>query len=401
MLRVTSLFGLILLVGVAWALSENRRAISWRFVGWGLGLQFVIGVLLLLTPLERPVFAGMAKVVDVLTAATLAGAGFVFGKLADFSASGSMLAFQVLPVIIFVSALSSLLYYLRVIPVVVQGVAWCMRRTLKTSGAETLGTALLIFMGIESLTAVRAYMRNMTRSELCTLMTAFMGTIAGSVLIIYANFGVQPGHLLAASLMSAPASIMFAKLLVPETETPETSGDTRAKVEITSRNMFDALTDGATLGLQVALQVGALLIVFVGLVYLLNALCGAVTGYTFTDLMGIAFRPVAFFLGVPLKDVAAVGNLLGTKTVLNEFLAYEQLAPMISEQALTPRSITIASYALCGFANPGSIGIAIGGMAGLAPERRPEITALGVRSFIGGTLACFSTACVAGILIHV
>lgn len=396
-----SLIGLVLLVGIAWAISENRRAISWRFVVWGLGLQFIVGVLLLLTPLERPVFAGMAKVVDVLTAATLAGAGFVFGKLADFSASGSMLAFQVLPVIIFVSAISSLLYYLRVIPVVVQGVAWCMRRTLKTSGAETLGTALLIFMGIESLTAVRAYMRNMTRSELCTLMTAFMGTIAGSVLIIYANFGVQPGHLLAASLMSAPASIMFAKLLVPETETPETSGDTRAKVEVTSRNMFDALTDGATLGLQVALQVGALLIVFVGLVYLLNTFCGAVTGYTFTDLMGIAFRPVAFFLGVPLKDVAAVGNLLGTKTVLNEFLAYQQLAPMIADKALDPRSVVIASYALCGFANPGSIGIAIGGMAGLAPERRPEITALGVRSFIGGTLACFSTACVAGILIHV
>lgn len=399
---------------LAWVMSENRRKIPWRIVFSGLGLQFALALLLLKTPLRAGVFAGMQKVVDVLTAATNEGSSFVFGALtkgftlkqdAVVGANSDLMvfpavAFQVLPVIILVSAIAGVLYHLRVIQAVVRGVAWTMRYTLKTSGAETFGAALLIFTGIESMTAIRAYLKGMTRSELCTVMTTFMATIAGSVMVVYASFGAAPGHLLAASLMSAPAAILVSKLMVPETGEPETRGGARIEIPIESHNVLDAAARGTSEGLYLALNVGAMLIAFIGIVYLLDLFLTALTGLSFAGLMSYVFRPFAVVMGVPLQDVSRVSELLGTKTVLNEFLAYASLGDMMRNGALSPRSVTIATYALCGFANPGSMGILIAGLTGIVPERRKDIVQLGLRAFVGGTLACFMTACVAGILIY-
>lgn len=400
LLRAVSFLGLFVMVVLAWLCSEDRKIVPWRVVLWGLGLQFALGVLLLRTPLAGVFFKAAQAGVNVLTQSTLHGAQFVFGPLSDASEMGVIFAFQILPVIIFVSALSAILLHLRVIQGIVSLIAVPMRRTLKTSGAETFQVALMILMGIESATAVRPYLKSMTRSELATILTAHMSTIAGSVMVVYASFGAKPGHLLTASLMNAPAAILVAKLMVPEREQPETTGGERIQVPIESHNVVDAAARGTSQGLYLALNVGAMLIVFVGLVYMMNLFCESVFRYSFTEIMGWFFRPFAFLLGIPLRDVAAVGELLGTKSVLNEFLAYVGLRDHIQAGTLSPRSVVIATYALCGFANPGSLGIAIACMTGLVPERRVEIVQLGLKSLIGGTLACFTTACVAGILLN-
>jgi CNT family concentrative nucleoside transporter len=276
--------------------------------------------------------------------------------------------------------------------------AWVMRHTLKTSGAETFGAALLVFTGIESTAALGGYLQRMTRSELFTIMTTFLATIAASVMVAYANFGAEPGHLLTASLMSAPAAILVAKLMVPEREVPETSGITRVRLPVESQNIFDAAARGAALGLNMALNVAAMLIVFVGLIYLADQAAMAVSGVSITTLLGYFFRPVALVMGVPSQDIAPLAELLATKTVFNEFIAYQNLQTFIQEGTLSKRTITIATYALCGFSNPGSLGILIGGMSAIAPERRGDIARMTVRAFIGGSLAAFMTACVAGML---
>jgi CNT family concentrative nucleoside transporter len=386
---------LLIFLALAWLLSEDRKHVNWRFVAWGSGLQLALGVLFLWTPLKGPVFSGMQRVVDVLTESTMEGANFVFGTLPPQAA----LAFQVLPVIIVVTALSTILYHLHVVQAIVRVVSWVMRRTLKTSGAETLGVALLIFIGIEGVSAIRAYLANMTRSELCTIMTTFMATIAGSVMILYAGMGAEAGHLLSASLMSAPAAILISKIMVPETETPATAGATHVAMKVDTHNVLDAAAQGTADGLRMALNVGAMLIVFIALVHLLNLILGATVGLSFQDIAAWVFWPFAFLMGIPSSDVSSVAQLIGTKTVLNEFLAYQALKPMVEEQFLQPRSTIIATYALCGFANPGSIGIMIAGLDSLIPGRRAEVSSLCVKAFIGGTLACFTTACIAGILI--
>jgi CNT family concentrative nucleoside transporter len=394
-------------------LSENRRRVNWRIVGWGIGLQFVVALAILKTPLRTAMFDWTRVAIDTLTQSTLQGASFVFGKLPTDMGIGAVVGFQVLPVIIMVSAISSVLYHLRVIPVIVHGIAWLMQRSMKTSGAETFSCALQIFFGIEGVPALRGYLRNMTRSELLTVMVSFMGTTAGSVLVVYASplVGAEPGHLLAASLMSAPAAIVFAKLLVPETEKPETSGDALVSVPIETHNVIDAAGRGTSDGVMLAINVGAMLIVFIGLVHLVDQLFMASAGkwifamthssaagaYTITDAIGWLFQPVALILGVPMKDMAAVGALLGKKTVLNEFLAYIDLKTL--KETISPRSFTLATYALCGFANPGSLGILLAGMTGMVPERRADVTALSIKAFVGGALASFMTACVAGVLI--
>jgi CNT family concentrative nucleoside transporter len=407
-LRLISAFGLLVMVAIAWALSENRKAISWRVVAWGLGLQFIIAVLVLKTNLREAVFPVAASAVGVLTDATVAGASVVFGTLPTDANIGARFAFQVLPVIIFVSALSAVLTHLRVIPVIVGAVAWVMRRTLKTSGAETFCAALQIFLGIEASTAVRAYIQKMTRSELCVIMTTYMGTIAGSVMVVYASFGAEAGHLLTASFMTAPAAVLLAKMLVPETETPETSGDTRISIPSDSHNVIDAATQGTAQGLSMALHVGATLIVFIGAVYLLDLavlktsalVLRRETGYGFVDILGVAFRPFAWLLGVPGQDIAEVGRLLGKKTVFNEFLSYQDLQVAIANHSMTPRGIMIATYALCSFANPGSIGITIAGLAALAPDRRSDVAQLSLKAFVGGALASLMSACIAGMLLY-
>lgn len=397
-LRFISLLGLLSMVLLAWALSENRRKVSLRIIIWGLGLQFAIGLLLLKTPIRGVVFEGMSSAVDLLVSSTLEGAKFVFGALPDDPTIGAIFAFQVLPIIIFVTAISAILHHLRVIQVVVGAIAWCMRRTLKTSGAETLGVGLLVFLGIESVSAIRVYLADMTRSELLTVMTTFLATIAGSVMVTYATFGAEAGHLLTASLMSAPAAILMSKLMVPETEEPQTSGATRVRVQVDSHNLFDAITRGTNQGLQMALAVGAMVLVFVALIALLDIIFQGVTGYAFVEILGVAFRPVAYMLGAPPEDVRVLGQLLGKKTVVNEFLAYLDFQQAVADGTLSPRGALIATYALCGFANPGSIGVMIAGLDVLIPDRRAEITQLSIKAFLAGTLACFSTACVAGIL---
>ncbi|MBI2423047.1 MAG: NupC/NupG family nucleoside CNT transporter [Candidatus Hydrogenedentes bacterium] len=418
LLRVLSACGLVAIIGLAWVLSENRKAVRWPLVAWGVGLQFVLGLIVLRTGFGAAFFSGVKTGFDTITAASGEGARFVFGNLSQFFLLSpdavvgfdgqpvgtspfpisAVIAFNVLPVIIFVSALSAMLQHLGVIQVVVRGMAWCMRRTLKTSGAETFGAALLVFLGIESVSALGKYLESMTRSEIFTLMTGFLATIAASVMVAYANFGAEPGHLLAASLMSAPAALVMAKLFVPETGEPVTSGTVRVKMEVESHNIFDAAARGAGSGLTMALNVGAMLMVFVGLIYLIDLGTVAVTGQTLTQLAGWVFRPFAFIMGVPWKDVGVVSELLATKSVFNEFLAYQQLGPMIQAGALEPRSVTITIYALCGFSNPGSLGIMIGGLAVLIPARRSEVAGMCLQAYAAGTLACFMTACVAGVL---
>ena len=397
-LRLTSLLGVGVFILLAWTLSENRKAVRWRTVAWGLGLQFGLGILVLRTAFASAFFSGVQAAFDVLTEATAHGAGFVFGKLVDNPDLGMIFAFQVLPVIILVSSLSAVLIHLRIIPCIVNGFAWLMQRTMKTSGVETVSAAMQVFAGIESMPALRPYYAEMTRSELCTVMTTFMASIAASVMVAYASFGAEPGHLLAASIMSAPAAILVSKLLVPEMGHPKTDGTQRVVTPIESHNIVDAAARGAADGLQLALNVGAMLIAFIGLVFLADLLFNGVTGMTFAAAAGWLFRPFAYLMGVPLSDVAAVGGLLGKKTVLNEFLAYADLKPLIQSGALSPRGTTIATYALCGFANPGSLAILIGACTTLMPQRRTEIVELGLKSFLGGTLSCFITAAIAGIL---
>jgi len=395
-LRLVSVLGLLTFLFLAWLLSENRKRINWRLVLWALGLQFALGLLFLRTGLRDPVFQGMNAVVTVLTNSTLEGARFVFGDLPD----RIPLAFQVLPVIIFVAALSAMLYHVGVIQVIVRAIAWTMRRTLKTSGAETLGAALLIFIGIEATSAIRAYLANMTRSELATVQATFMATIAGSVMIIYATFGAEPGHLLSASLMSAPAAILISKILVPETGEPQTAGAGHVPLSVESHNILDAATRGTADGLKMALNVGAVLIVFVGLIYLFNVFSTAAVGLTLQEIFGYIFMPFAWLMGVPRQDAMTLGQLLGIKSVLNEFLAYDRLSGIIEAGEITPRTRMIATYALCGFANPGSVGIMIAGLDALIPERRGEVSALAGKAFIAGTLASFCTACIAGIILY-
>ena len=409
--RLISFAGLLAMIGLAWLMSENRRRVDWRLVISALALQFVLALLILRTGFGEQFFVVVRQAFILVTEASDEGARFLFGNLTrPFTLSeeavldiegplfiNGVVAFSVLPTVIVVSCLAGILYHLRVIQWVVRIMSAAMRRTLRTSGAETFGVAMLVFLGIESMPTLKGYLRTMTRSELLTVMTAFMATVAASVSLIYATFGAEPGHILAASLMSAPAAILIAKVMLPEVETPPTLGG-HVEIEVESHNLIDGAARGASDGLMLALNIGALLIAFISVVYLINAAFDAAIGYTFTEIMGWLFRPFAFLMGVPREDIGAVGQLLGTKTVINEFIAYSDMKAMIDAGSLSPRSVTIATYALCGFANPGSLGILIAGLAGLVPERRKEITRLGFKSLVAGTLAVFMTACIAGIL---
>ncbi len=397
-LRLISAVGLVAMVGLAWAMSENRSRVSWRPVVWGIALQFILAILILRTAFGRAFFEYVNAAFDVITAATNEGAKFVFGTLPTNFDIGAIVAFQVLPVIIFVSSLAAVLQHLGVIQALVNGMAYIMRRTMKTSGAETFAAALQVFMGIESLPASKGYLDDMTRSELFVIMVTFMATIATSVMVAYANFGAEPGHLLAASIMCAPSALLVSKLMVPETGTPRTDGSSRITIPVESHNVVDAAARGASDGLSLALNVGAMLIAFIAMVYLLDLLLKGVTGHSFAQIMGWCFTPFAFLMGVPWHDVGTVAQLLGKKTVLNEFLAYADFKPLVAQGALSPRSVVIATYALCGFANPGSLGILLGAMTALLPKRRSEVASLGLKSLVAGTLSCFIAACIAGIL---
>lgn len=309
------------------------------------------------------------------------------------------MAFQVLPIIIFFSAISSVLYHFGVIQIVVQALARIMLHSMRISGAESLAAALFIFMGIESVTAIHKYIEKMTRSELFVVMTAFLATMASSVMAVYSLFGAEVRHLLAASIMSAPAAVVIAKMMIPETEEPLSAGRVDFKPDIPTHNAVDAAASGAASGLRLALNIGAMLIAFVGIVTLINLTMGAAVGFTLNEVFGYLFAPFAIIMGVPLEDAFKVGQLLGTKTILNEFLAYQTMLEMVTAGELNPRSVLICTYALCGFANLGSIAILIGSVGSLIPDRRAEVASLSARAIVSGTLACFMTACFAGALV--
>jgi len=412
--RLTSLGGLVVMLGLAVALSERRRHISLRVVVAGLLLQLVLAVVIFLTDVGGVLFGAAERGFHFLIESSNAGAEFLFGGLVTDMATvagekvplgiGAILAFQVLPLVIFFASLAGILFHLGITQRVVRGLAWVMRWAMKVSGAESLGCALFIFFGIESTTAIAAYIGRMTRSELFALMTAFMATIAGTVMGAYVTFGASPGHLLTASLMSAPAAFVIAKIMVPETGEPVTMGHVRFAPPIETVNVIDAAARGAEQGLRLAVTIGAMLIAFVGLVHLVNMGLGSLSGLwmdeplTLQRVMGWVFSPFALVMGVPWNDVSQVGQLLGTKTILNEFLAYKAMQPLAESGAISPRSVTIATYALCGFANFGSVAILVGGLGMLDPERKGLYARLGLRALVAGTLAAFMTACYAGML---
>jgi CNT family concentrative nucleoside transporter len=405
-LRAVSAAGLLVMMAIAWAFSEGRGRVPWRVIGWGLALQLGLGVLLLATPIGAAFFSGMNAMVSALQSYTDAGARFVFGSLLD---TGFSFALNVLPVIVFMGSIFAVLYHLGVMQRVVDLLAAALGRTLRTSGAESVAAVANVFLGMtESALVIRPYLERMTRSELFCLMTVGMSGVAGSVLVAYVAMlggGDYAGHLATASLLSAPAGILISKLMVPEMDVPETRAGAHAAVERTTVNVFDAAAEGAIGGLRLAAYVGALLIAFVALIAMANDACAWVGSWfgaeqlTLQDLLGRALAPLAFAMGIDWKDAVTVGGLLGIKTVLNEFIAYQQLGQLVGAGALAPRSAVIASYALCGFANFGSLAILLGGLAGLAPTRRTEVARLGLRSILAGSLATFMTACVAGMLL--
>ncbi len=398
--------GLIFLLGAAYALSLDRKAIRPRLIAWGLGLQLLLAVLLLKTPFAA-VFRAIGGVVNRTMTYAEQGSVFVFGELAKSDGpAGTVFAFQILPLILFISALFAVLYHLHIMQFVVKGIAVVMQRVMGASGAESLNVAANMFMGqSEAPLTIRPYLSRLTRSELMTVMTGGMATISGALLIAYVRIGGVPAeHLLTAVVITAPACILLAKMIVPETETPETLGRVPDSDEQDDVNVIDAAARGTSEGLYLALNVGAMLIAFIGLIAVSNALLSWVAelpGLSFMpssleSLLGAVFAPAAWLLGVPWKDAATIGNLLGTRMVLNEFVAYAQLGPI--RDALDPKSALIASYALCGFANFGSIGIQVGGIGSLIPERRHELAKLGLRAMLAGTMANFMTACIAGLI---
>jgi len=427
--RLIGFVGLAILLGIAYLASNDRSAIPWRIVAWGLGLQVVFALFILRTPIGFAIFDRMGRAVESLMAFSDEGARFVFGRLADpayietigrtvsdpidfANRFGMIFAFRILPTIIFISALFSILYYLGIMQRVVHFMAVIMQRTMRTSGAESLSVAAEVFMGqTESPLVIFPFLKSLTMSELLTIMIGGMATVSGGVLAAYIGLGIDPVFLLTGSVMAAPASLMMGKMLYPEKGVPETAGFVKVEMEKSGANVIDAAAQGASQGMTLAINVAAMLIAFIAMIALVNASLGWMGGVTGLNarlgqpfdlslIFGWVFAPLAFVMGVPWSDAMKVGDLFGTKLVLNEFVAYLKLSPMGGNvhALLQPRSELIATYAMCGFANFSSIGIQIGGIGGLAPNRRSDLARLGMRALLGGTLATFITATLAGII---
>jgi len=430
--RLVGVLGVVTMIAIAVALSYDRKRIDWRLVGTGLALQAVFGVIVLKTAPGRAFFDAVGRAITGLLGFQEQGARFVFGNLVQSNVpvglpgangaldtaagyvanTGAYFAFNVLPTIIFFSALMSVLYYLNIMQAIVKGIAWVMQKTLRTSGAETLSASGNIFLGqTEAPLLIKPFVRTFTPSELNTVMVGGFATVAGGVLAAYVGMlsGYFPGiaaHLLAASVMNAPAGLYLSKIIRPETGDPVTRGSLKLDVEKTDSNVIEAAAGGAAQGVQLAINVAAMLMAFVALVALLNYLLGAaggligIDGLSLQGILGFLLRPLAWVMGTPWQDTAYVGSLIGIKTTLNEFVAYAQFGSDLgSGVALAPRSAVILTYALLGFANFSSIAIQIGGIGGLAPERRGEIAQLGLRAMIAGNLAAFTSASIAGMLV--
>lgn len=414
---IFGLFGLAVLVSIAFLFSRNRSAVDYRLVGLGIALQLVFAVLVILVPGGREVMEGISSVFVKIIGFSLEGAAFIFGPLADTSSLGFIIAFQVLPTIIFFSSLMGVLYHLGVMQKIVEGMAWVMFKTLRISGAESLSVAANVFVGqTEAPLVVRPYIDRMTESELFTMMVGGMATIAGGVLAAYIAMlaGADEAmriyyakHLLSASIMAAPATVVIAKILQPETGTSQTAGRVTLHVEKTATNVIEAAANGAADGWRLALNVGAMLLAFIALIamidYPLNWI-GEWSGFkqaTGHDLglsimFGYVLSPIAWVIGVPWQDAVTVGGLIGQKIVTNEFVAYAQLSEV--QAGMSPQAVLISTYALCGFANFSSIAIQIGGIGGIAPGRKSDLARLGLRAVLGGTLATMMTATIAGVL---
>lgn len=414
-LRLISVLGFFAFAAIAWLFSSNRRRVPWRTVGWGLGLQLLIGLFVFRLPLSRRAFLWINDGVLALLGASKSGSAFLFGPLAaspeEPGSVGFILVFQVLPVAIFFSAFTAALYHLRVLQVVVRLFAKVFHRALGISGAESLCGAANVFVGVESALVIRPYLDRMTRSELLTVLTTGMATVASSTLGIYVAFlsGVFPqiaGHLLSASVLSIPAAIVMTKLLIPETETPETvAGVPGEDLTLRSGNLMSAIIQGAMDGLRLAAGITALLIGILGLVALLDKMLGAVGGWfgaaeqlTLVRILGWIFYPFAALLGIAAADIPHASRLLGERVILTEVVSYQDLARMLSAGELTdPRTAVVLSYALCGFAHVASLAIFVGGAAAIAPRRRDDLAGLGLRALLAATLATLMTGCVAGI----
>ncbi len=419
------LFGLAVLIGITWLFSNNKRAVDWKLVITGITLQIAFAALVILVPGGRDVFDALGKGFVKILSFVNEGSGFIFGSLMDTQNYGFIFAFQVLPTIIFFSALMGVMYHLNVMQGIVRVMAWSITKVMRVSGAETTSVCASVFIGqTEAPLTVRPYISKMTQSELITMMIGGMAHIAGGVLAAYVGMlgGGDPAqqafyakHLLAASIMAAPATLVVAKLLIPETGTPLTRGTVKMEVEKTSSNIIDAAAAGAGDGLKLALNIGAMLLAFIALIALLNApltWIGDVTGLAaaigkptnLSTIFGYVLAPIAWVIGTPWADATTVGSLIGQKVVINEFVAYTELSQIVNGQiagvSLSDEGRLIATYALCGFANFSSIAIQIGGIGGLAPERRHDLAKFGLRAVLGGTIATFMTATIAGVLTH-
>jgi concentrative nucleoside transporter, CNT family len=411
------IFGLVVLLSIAFAFSSNRKEVDWKLVASGIGLQLFFAILVILVPGGRQFFEGLSRIFVTVIGFAMEGSAFIFGSLADPSNLGFIFAFQVLPTIIFFASLMAVLYHLGLMQKVVQAMAWVMLKVMRISGSESLSVAANVFVGqTEAPLVVRPYISRMTESELLTMMVGGMATIAGGVLAAYITMlgGADEAvrifyakHLLAASIMAAPATIVIAKLLKPEVDESVTRGKVTLHVEKTATNVIEAAANGAGDGVKLALNVGGMLLAFVALIALINyplGWIGQVTGLeaiigqpvSLSMILGYFLSPLAWVIGIPWQDAVTVGGLIGEKVITNEFVAYAHLKEI--QDGLSPKALLISTYALCGFANFSSIAIQIGGIGGLAPDRRSDLARLGLTAVLGGTLATMMTATIAGVL---
>jgi CNT family concentrative nucleoside transporter len=398
MRRLAAVLGILVFIGIGVLFSRDRRRIPWRTVVSGLGLQLAFAALMLKTPAGVFLFEALNRGFMKLMGYSDYGAKFMFGTLVSSDEIGAIMGFHVLPLIIFVSALMALLIHLGVIAFIVKGLARVFYRTLDITGIEAFMAALQVFLGIEAVTGAGAYIRKMNEARLFTLLVTFMGTIAGSVMAAYVSFGASAGHLMTASLMAAPAGILMARLFLPDTEGGEADSLDSIHIEKKEKNVIEAVAAGASTGLRLALEIAAMLIAFISLIYLLNDVVG-ISGLTLEKLMGYVLAPFAFLIGIPPKECLDVGKLLGIKVIFTEFLSYLQLKTIIAQQTLSPRTIAITTYALCGFTHFGSIAIMIGGFGGLVPELKPVVSRLALKALLAAFLANLMTAAVAGLFL--
>ena len=407
--RFTGILGLLTMLALAYAFSTNRRAIRLKTVAWGLGLQVAFAIFVLKSDVGRTLFQKAGDAVNRLLSYAFAGSQFVFGDLGkQGSHFGFYFAFQVLPTVIFICALFAVLYYLGVMQLVIKAAAWLMIRLMGVSGAESLNVAASIFMGqTEAPQTIRPFLPDLTYSELMTVMTSGMAHVSGSIMAAYIAFGIEPKHLLSAVIMTAPGTLLMAKMLVPETEVPKTAGRvvmSEEEVELEkNQNLLGAIARGTTDGLHMALNIAAMLISFLALVALFDGIMGGIHAHiawfpsSLEAILGALFAPIAWVIGVPWHDCRLIGNLLGVRMVLNELVAFSMLGPQ--KAVLDPRSFTIATFALCGFANFSSIGIQMGGIGALAPNKRGDLARLGIRAMLAGTMANLMSASIAGMLL--